>query len=137
MAASYTISGIREGIVSNLSTLGLQSTGYVLGSPIAPVVEVFPGQVAYDAAFQRGHDELTFTVRITVAVTLSEVAQRRLDEYLAPSGASSVKTLLESDRTLGGEVSTLQVTTASGYQLAISPEGGQMLSCDWTLAILA
>ena len=47
---------VRAGIVANLSSLGIQSTGYLVSAPTPPVIEVFPGEVDYDSTFQRGMD---------------------------------------------------------------------------------
>ena len=126
--------GIREGLVTNLSSLGLQSHGYLLASPTPPTIECFPGEIDYDSTFQRGMDEVMFTVRITVAVTLDVASQMRLDEYLDRSGQNSVKTLLEADRTLGGRVKDLRVETATGHEVS-AVEGNHVLSCDWTVRI--
>ncbi|NCX13612.1 MAG: hypothetical protein EBW73_12535, partial [Betaproteobacteria bacterium] len=41
-------------------------------------------------------------------------AQNSLDSYLAPTGAGSVKTAIEGDRSLGGKAQTLRVTEMSG-----------------------
>src|SRR3989304_2339903 len=124
MATTATLAQIRAGIVANLASLGIQSTGYMLSAPTAPTIEVFPGETEYDKAFGRGLDQLTIVVRLTVTVTLDIAAQVKLDEYLAPSGAASVKTLLESDRTLGGTVQKLDVLSASGYQTTATKDGG-------------
>lgn len=136
-ATSYTFKTIRAGFVANLASLGIQSTGYVQGEIMAPTVEVFQGETTYDETFGRGMDTLIVTVRLTVTVTLDVPAQQLLDEYLAPSGAKSVKTLIESDKTLGGAVKGLQVISASGYQLAMHKSGGMALSCDWTVQVYA
>jgi len=135
MATTATLAQIREGLVANLAPLGIQSTGYMLSAPTAPAIEVFPGEISYDAAFGRGLDILVFIVRVTVTVTLDVAAQIKRDEYLAPSGTGSVKTLVESDKTLGGKVQSLRVTEASGYLTTATKDGGIALSCDWTVAI--
>jgi hypothetical protein len=137
VATTATFEQIRAGLVANLSSLGIQSTGYMLNAPTAPSIEVFPGEVQYDQMMGRGLDEVIVTVRVTVTVSLDMAAQIKLDEYLAPSGAGSVKTLIETDRTLGGTVKTLQVTQASGYQVSVTKDGGQALSCDWSVRVLA
>jgi hypothetical protein len=134
--ASYTFAGIRAGLVSNLSSLGIQSKGYVLGSIMPPSIECFPGEVSYDGAMQRGHDELEWTVRVTWSITIDIATQEKLDAFLDPSGATSVKTLIESDPTLGGVVDDLHVSGASGYQVR-EIQGGTALSCDWTVTIIA
>ena len=137
MATTATLAQIRAGIVANLAALGIQSTGYMLAAPTAPTIEVFPGETQYDKAFGRGLDQLTIVVRLTVTVTLDIAAQIKLDEYLAPSGAASVKTLIEAEPTLGGKVQDLRVESASGYQTTATKDGGIALSCDWALRVFA
>ena len=73
-------------------------------------------------------------MRITVAVSLEEAAQRKLDEYLARSGDDSVKALIEADRTLGGSVKDLRVEAATGHQVAIV-DARQVLSATWTVRV--
>lgn len=125
---------IRAGFVANLSSLGIQSTGYMLASPTPPTIEVFPGTTTYDSTFQRGMDEAIWVVRITVAVSLEEAAQRRLDEYLERTGTDSVKALIEADRTLGGKVKDLRVEEATGHQVAIV-DAKQVLSAEWQVRV--
>lgn len=137
MAATATFAQIRAGLVANLASLGLQSTGYMLAEPAAQTIEVFPGEVEYDLTFGRGMDSITFIVRITTTVTLDVPAQQLLDGYLAPSGASSVKTLIETDKTLGGVVKDLRVTDATGHQVADTKNGGVALSASWTVDVYA
>lgn len=125
---------IRAGLVRNLSSLGIQSTGYLLQAPTPPVIEISPRGTAYDSAFGRGLDEGLWMVRITVAVSLEEGAQRNLDSYLERSGANSVKALIEAEKTLGGVVQSLRVENVSAYEAAIV-DGKSVLSADWTVRI--
>lgn len=134
--ASYNYATIRAGLVTALEALHIQSTGYVLSSPMAPSIECFPGPIDYDQAYQRGHDNLTFIVRLTVTTAIDEASQTKLDGYLLPSGATSVKALIETDKTLGGVVKDLQVTECSGYQVAQRGES-LLLSADWTVELVA
>lgn len=125
---------IRAGIVSSLSSLGVQSTGYLVASPTPPVIEVYPGEVNYDDTLQRGVDTALFMVRVSVATSLDRGAQERLDEYLGRTGAASVKALVEADRTLGGVVKDLRVESATGHQVA-SVEGTLVLSATWSVRV--
>jgi hypothetical protein len=60
-------------------------------------------------------------------------AQDYLDGLLTASGASSVKTKLEADRTLGGEVSTLRVRSADPIQMSVS--GVEMLAYRFSVVL--
>lgn len=125
---------IRAGLVANLAPLKIQSTGYLLQSPTPPAIEIFPGVVTYDRTMARGLDEVLFTVRITVGAGLEQGAQDNLDSYLERTGTNSVKTLIESDLTLGGKVKSLHVEEATGHQVStVGP--GPVLSASWSVRI--
>jgi hypothetical protein len=137
MAATATFKQIRAGLVANLRSLGIQSTGYMLAEPIRPALEIYPTEVNYDQTFGRGLDQLLWTVRIIAAATLDVPAQDQLDEYLSPSGSRSVKTLLETDRSLGGVVQNIHVTEISQYQVAETKDGGLAWFATWTVQVYA
>jgi hypothetical protein len=63
----------------------------------------------------RGLDEFTFKVTLLVGRADVRTAQRSLDAYCSSSGTSSVKSAIESDRTLGGKANDLRVTALSTY----------------------
>lgn len=132
-----TLAQIRTGLAANLASItGLAQSAYVLSNPTPPAAEIEPGAVEYDQAFGRGHDRWAMTVRVFVGLTTDIGAQKRLDTYLAPSGATSVKTALESDLTLGGTVQDLHVTGCSGYR--VYPRQGQapVLGAEWQLTVI-
>jgi hypothetical protein len=132
-----TVTQIREGIATNLSTIpNVQISAYMLVSPLPPVIHVFPAGVEYDRGMHRGLDILTFTVEAFVAMGLDVGAQQRIDGMLSPTGTLSVKTAVESDRTLGGLVSDTWVERVSGYRLVELPEMEQKaLSADWLVRV--
>lgn len=131
-----TMAEIREGLAANLSAIeGIQVSPYMLGSPTPPAIHVIPSSIAYDRAMHRGMDEVTMTVQAFVALGLDQGAQMALDELLAPTGSRSVKTAIETDRTLGGKVQHVQVDEMSGYNAVTIVDRGQMLSADWSVTV--
>jgi hypothetical protein len=132
-----TVTQIREGLATNLSTIpNVQISAYMLVSPVPPVIHVFPAGVEYDRSMHRGLDILTFTVEAFVAMGLDVGAQQRIDRMLSPTGTESVKTAIEADRTLGGVVSDVWVERVSGYRLVELPEMEQKaLSADWLVRV--
>src|SRR3989304_8197476 len=110
-----TVAEIREGLRANLATItGCQVSAYMLSQPTTPCLYVVPGDIEFDQAMQRGMDRWTFRV-VALAGLASDIgAQKKLDEFLAPSGATSVKAAGEADRTLGGVVDALRVTAPTG-----------------------
>jgi hypothetical protein len=57
--------------------------------------------VSYDLDFNRGMTLYNFTVTLIVGRVAERDAQRKLDAY-AGAGERSIKTAVQSDRTLGG-----------------------------------
>jgi hypothetical protein len=109
-----TVSGIRAGIATNLSNIsGLRVSATMLDAPRPPVAMVYPDSIEFDLNANRGADTFTFTVFVLVGRADDRTAQNRLDGFV--SGPSSVKTAIESDRTLGGAADTCRVTGMSNY----------------------
>lgn len=111
-----SIAEIRDGIATNLSTIsGLRTTTTIPDNPQPPVAVIQPSSISYDRAFQRGLDEYNFVVTVIVGRASERQAQRLLDLYCAGSGSSSVKTAIESNRTLTGVIQDLRVTAMRNY----------------------
>lgn len=131
-----TLTQIRDGLAANLAGIsGLQVAKYVLSNPTPPVAEFLPAAIDYDKTMQRGSDQWTITIRVLVGNVSDIGAQKRLDTFLAPSGAGSIKAQVQSDRTLGGTVDTLRVTRCSGYRAYDRPGGATLLGAEWTVEI--
>lgn len=109
-----TVSAIRTGIATNLGTIaGLRVSATMLDAPRPPVAMVIPESIEFDLNGSRGADTFTFTVFVLVGRADDRTAQNRLDGFVA--GPSSVKTAIESDRTLGGAADTCRVTSMRNY----------------------
>lgn len=128
---------IRGELAENLASItGWQVSAYMLANPTPPCGYVVPGEVTYDEAMGRGHDLLTMRVVVLAGATSDIGGQRKLDEFLAPDGASSVKAALEASRTLDGTVSDLRVVSATGYRSYSLAGGGVAVGCEWTVQII-
>jgi hypothetical protein len=128
---------IREGLAANLSTIpGLAESAYLLSNPTMPAAEIQPGEITYDQAHQRGLDEIMMTVRVFVGAGLNEGAQKLLDLMLAASGEYSVKTALESDRTLGGAADDIHVTSCTGPRIFTRDAMPSAIGAEWTVRVL-
>lgn len=133
-----SITSIREAMASALQEIpGLQASAYMLANPTPPSAEIFPADISYDQAMQRGHDTNVFTVRVFVGETTDIGSQKQLDQYLESAGATSVKATLESDRTLGGVCQYLRVTDCSGYRRTVMEGRGAILAAEWRVEVLA
>lgn len=114
--ALSSISSVRSGLASAVGTISGLRTSATVPDAITPPTFVV-GEVVqnFDQTMQRGLDEIVVTCRLYVSRADDRAGQNKLDGYLAGSGASSVKTALETDRTLSGACSTLRLETQQGY----------------------
>jgi hypothetical protein len=79
---------------------------------VAPCAIVGQLDFTFDLNNARGLDQANLDVVVLVGRFSERAAQIDLDKYLAGEGAFSIKTAIESDRTLGGACNTLRVTSA-------------------------
>lgn len=108
---SVSINGMRNRMAVNLSTIpGLRTSDYVPDDPKPPIAVVMPPTIRFDTAMGRGLDEYEFLVTVIVGKQSERAAQKLLDSFCAPTGATSIKTAIESDRFLAGNCQDLRVT---------------------------
>jgi hypothetical protein len=132
------VGAIREALAATLSTvIGIQVSPWMLGNPLPPTAHIFPGPVDYHQAMQNGHSNWELTVQVLVPNVSDIGSQQQMDGFLATDGALSVKAALESERTLGGAVDTLQVVSTTGYKVFDLPSGSEALGADWTVRVFA
>jgi len=107
------IPAVRDAIKTNLQTITNMRVYDQIPDVIVPPCAVV-GQLdfTFDIDNQRGLDQASVDVYVIVQRISERSGQDKLDVYLAGSGTGSVKTALESDRTLGGLVDTLRVISA-------------------------
>jgi len=109
-----TISEVANGLKTALDTIaGLRCYSYQpeqLNPPQAfPVLD----RVNYHRAFQGGDVVTEWTVVVIVGRYTDRTAHAALDDYLSYSGAKSIRTALEADKTLGGICQTLIVQSSA------------------------
>ena len=137
------LAAIREALAEALSVIpDVQVNAYMLGSPTPPCIEVSPGPITYDQAFQRGHDLLEFNVRALVGMQTDIGAQKQLDQFIAPSGPLSVKSAIEAKdstgrATLGGVVFDAWVRSNAGHRGYEMRVGSVYLGTEWTVQVRA
>ena len=134
------IAAIRAGLAANLEALragGFDGTisPYQLSNVSTPAIEIGKGPTEYDETMERGSDFVTMYARVYVALSTDEEAQALLDTYLDPLGPLSVKTALETDRTLGGACADLIVRRDDGHQLYGGDAGGVLLGSSFTVEV--
>ena len=111
--AMTDINGVRDALKNNLQTITNLRVYDLIPDIVTPPCAVV-GQLdfTFDIDNARGLDQASVDVYVIVQRISERTGQEKLDLLLAGSGNASIKTALESDRTLGGLVDTLRVITA-------------------------
>ena len=131
-----SIADIRDGIVSNLSTIsGLRTSADIPDNPSPPIAFVGLESVQHDQSFQRGLTEYNFTVTVLVGRVSERSAQRKLDAYIS-NGASSIKLAIESDKTLDGSAYDVRVSELRNIG-TVSLEQVIYLAADFAVTVFA
>jgi hypothetical protein len=109
-----SIADMRAGIAKNIrdNIPGLRVSETIPDSPSPPIAVISLGAVNYDQTFQRGMTEYNFTVSVLAGRVSERNAQARLDSYIDP-GSATIKTAIETDKSLGGKVFDVRVTEMS------------------------
>jgi hypothetical protein len=131
-----SISQIRTRLATNLATItGLRTAAEVPDLPNPPVAIVALNSVSYDRAYAKGMTSYTFVITVIVGRAAEREAQRKLDAYIS-TGASSVKSAVESDKTLGGYAYDCRVVSMDSVgSLTISDT--TYLAADFTVTVIA
>jgi len=112
------IGPIRDALKTNLLTVVSPTGTNLRVYDTIPDVIVPPcaivGQLdfTFDVDNARGLDQANVDIFVIVQRFSERAGQDKLDTLLAGTGPKSIKTALESDRTLGGLVNTLRVISA-------------------------
>lgn len=120
------VSVIRAALKVRLQTIaGLNCYDVMPQKPEVPAAAVSLHTADFDQDMD-SNTKYTFYIWIYVSGADIERAQRRLDAYLAPSGASSVKAAIEADQSLDGIADWAHVTGwTQGVQVV--PEYGSQV----------
>ena len=107
------VNGVRDALKVNLQTISRLRIYDTIPDIVTPPCTVV-GQLdfTFDIDNARGLDQASVDVYVIVQRLSERTGQDKLDNFLAGSGKGSIKTAIESDRTLGGLVDTLRVITA-------------------------
>ena len=111
-----SLSDLRDGIAENLSTItGLRVSSFMPDNPNPPIAVVTPQSIEYHKAFHNGFNTYSFVVSVFVGRVSDRIGQANLDAYCASTGTSSIKSAIESDRTLSGRCFDLVVSDMRNY----------------------
>lgn len=90
-------------MATRLATIsGLRVASELPDNPNPPIAIVNLRNINYDQAFGKGLAVYTFVVTVIVGRAAERVAQQKLNDYLDNTGNQSIKSAIESDKTLGG-----------------------------------
>lgn len=131
------IADIRAGIVANLATIsGLRTSAELIDNPTPPVALVALDSIDYDLAMQQGLTQYNFIITVVVGRAAEREQQRKLDLYCQPTGDYSVKSAVESNRTLSDVVYDLRViSTGSIGSIQINDQ--TYLAAEFTVTVFA
>ena len=134
------IGDVRAALATALGAIdGLRASAYEPDKVSPPQAIVGDLSIDYDQTFGSAADrchKLDITVRVYVPRATDRAGQDKLDGYVSPTGASSIKAALEADKTLGGVIDDLHVPGMSGY--GFYEVGGVVyMGAEFTVSVLA
>jgi hypothetical protein len=108
------LSTIVAAIETNLASItGLRTFDVFQGQVPTPAAVIeLPDRIDYDQTFASATDGWTINVVVLVSRASERGGRKKLIDYLDGAGATSVKTAIESDVTLGGAAKTTMVREA-------------------------
>jgi len=133
-----SLTGMRNGLEANLETItGLRGYSEIPENPSIPAAVVVLNTIDYDQAFQRGLTLFNFTVTIIVGRFSSRSTQQKLNDYASNVHADSIKTAIESDKTLGGNSFDVRVVSMTNIGAIDLNDGFNYLGMDFSVTVYA
>ena len=131
-----SISQIRTRLATNLATIsGLRTAAEIPDLPNPPIAVVSLNSVTYDGAYAKGMTTYNFSITVIVGRVAEREAQRKLDAYIS-TGASSIKSAVESDKTLGGYAYDCRVVSMDSVG-SLTVSDTTYLAADFTVTVIA
>lgn len=111
-----SISDLRAGIATNLATItGLRTGSTIPENVNPPFAIVAPSSMTYHMAMRNGMTTYNFVITLVVSRADARSGQNALDAFCSSTGSSSIRSAVESDRTLGGKAFDCVVTQMRNY----------------------
>ena len=130
-----TISQINAGIAARLQTIsGLRVFDYQPDNAYPPFAFPSLTSIEYHKAMAGGAQFYTFLTTVVTGRVDEKSGQDELDAYASYDGASSVRAAIEGDRTLGGVVDTL-ILSSSANIASMSQGDNNFITLDFTLTV--
>ena len=132
-----SIADMRSALATSLRTIsGLRASEEIPDQIAPPIAVVSLNSIDYHGAFKNGLNTYRFTVRVIVGRAAERQAQRYLDAYVFPTGASSVKGAIESNRTLSGACQDLIVESMPNIG-SITVNENEYLAAEFSVTVYA
>jgi hypothetical protein len=132
---------IRVGLAASLATLDIRAHDTWPAVIVPPAAIVRPLSGSFHDTFD---DDVVVRLELTLLLQLGDLrsAQEQLDAYIAPSGSSSIKALLEADPSLGDVVHSVAVSGWRDYGILQVGEnadarGPEFIGCKFDVEIFA
>jgi len=133
-----TITAIRDGLEANLETIsGLRGYSEIPENPSIPAAVVTLNTIEYDQAYQKGLALYNFSISVIVGRFNARSTQQKLNDYADNTGADSIKTAIESDKTLGGSAFDVVVTSMTGISNIDLNDGNNYIGMDFSVTVYA
>ncbi len=133
-----SITAIRDGLEANLETItGLRGYSEIPENPSIPAAVVTLDTIEYDQSFQKGLVLYNFSVTVIVGRFNSRSAQQNLNDYADNTGDSSIKSAIESDKSLGGSAFDVRVTSMTGISNIDLNDGNNYIGMDFSVTCYA
>lgn len=130
-----TIGQISAALAARLATIsGLRAFDYQPDSAYPPYA--FPGvtNIEYHKAMAGGSQTYTYTIMVVTGRVDDKTSQDELDRYASFDGAQSVRAAIEADRTLGGVVDTL-ILSSSANVSSMAIGDNNYITLDFTVTV--
>jgi hypothetical protein len=131
-----SINAMRTGLATNMGSIsGLRTYADIPDNPNMPAAVVQLGSVSYNQAFANGLTEYNFVITVIFGRIATTQAQRNLDNLIS-TGTGSLKTAVESDRTLGGSAYDTRVAEMTNLT-SVTIGDITYLSADFAVTVFA
>lgn len=130
-----TISQVNAGIAARLQTIsGLRVFDYQPDNAYPPFAFPSLTNIEYHKAMAGGAQIYTYLITVVTGRVDEKSGQDELDAYASYSGDRSVRAAIEADRTLGGVVDTL-ILSSSANIASMSQGDNNFITLDFTLTV--
>lgn len=134
-----SVSAIADGLKARLATInGLRAYSYQPEQLNPPFAYPVLNGVTYHQTMGMGNavTQFDWSVYVVVGRWVDRVAVVNLDNFLSPTGASSIRAALEGDLTLGGACADLIVASSANIT-ALEQDDAEYLQISFSLTIYA